>query len=113
MDRIGTSDAEYWKRAPCMFSFFYDPDFFWWLLPLLGTVFWIALLTVLVLALLRWLTASRTTPVIGYQPTPPPYQPSAVEILRQRYARGDIDEATYQQMRERLEASALPGQQHV
>jgi putative membrane protein len=93
-----------------MFRFFSDPDFFWGLLPLLGTLFWIALLVVLILALLRWLTASRTIPIIGYQP-PPPYQPSAVEILRQRYARGDIDEATYQQMRERLEASTLPGQQ--
>lgn len=94
-----------------MFRFFYGPDFFWGLLPLLGTIFWIALLGVLVWALLRWLTASRNIPVIGYQPTPPPYQPSALEILRQRYARGEIDEVTYQQMRERLEASTIPGQQ--
>jgi hypothetical protein len=32
-----------------------------------------------------------------------------MEILRQRYARGEIDTATLEQMRERLEAS---GQRH-
>lgn len=93
-----------------MFRFGHGPDFFWGLIPLLGTIFWIALLGVLVWALLRWLT-TRNAPVIGYHPTPPPYQPSAVEILRQRYARGEIDDMTFQQMRERLEASTPPGQQ--
>lgn len=32
-------------------------------------------------------------------------EPSALEILRQRYARGEIDTATFEQMCERLEAS--------
>lgn len=93
-----------------MFRFGHGPDFFWGLIPLLGTIFWIALLGVLVWALLRWLT-TKSPPVIGYQPIPPLYQPSALEILRQRYARGEIDDATFQQMRERLEASMPPGQQ--
>lgn len=93
-----------------MFRFGFGHDFFWWMIPMLGTLFWIALLGVLVWALLR-LFATRNTPIIGYHPTPPPYQPSAGEILRQRYARGEIDEATFQQMRERLEASTPPGQQ--
>ncbi len=31
--------------------------------------------------------------------------PSALEILRQRYASGEIDATTFEQMRERLEAS--------
>jgi hypothetical protein len=31
--------------------------------------------------------------------------PSALEILRQRYARGEIDTATFEQMRERLQAT--------
>lgn len=42
----------------------------------------------------------------GYQPPPP----SAMEILRQRYARGEIDAVTFDQMRERLEASERPAQ---
>lgn len=33
-------------------------------------------------------------------------EPSAEEILRQRYARGEIDATTFEQMRERLGASA-------
>ena len=37
--------------------------------------------------------------------TPPVGGPSAIEILRQRYARGEIDADTYQQMLERLLAS--------
>ncbi len=88
-----------------------DPGF-WGLIPLIGTILWIALLAILAMALIRWLT-ERNTPMFGYRPTPPPpmYQPSALEILRQRYARGEIDEVTFQQMRERLEASTPPGQQ--
>jgi putative membrane protein len=92
-----------------MFRFVPAPDFFWGLIPLLGTIFWIALLVLLVWALIHWLTM-RNVPLIGYQPTPPVYPPSALEILHQRYARGEIDDMTFQQMRERLEASMLPGQ---
>jgi putative membrane protein len=38
-------------------------------------------------------------------PGMPASGPSAMEILRQRFARGEIDTATFEQMRERLEAS--------
>ncbi len=87
-----------------------------WLMMSLGTVLWIALLVVLVWALIRWLSSKTSTP------TPmtmhmPPGGPSALEILRQRYARGEIDTATFEQMRERLEASDgrsyQPGNQPV
>jgi putative membrane protein len=73
-----------------------------WLMMGLGTILWIAILVVLVWALIRWLN-TRTS-------TPPPSSgvhsgPTALEILQQRYARGEIDTATYEQMRERLEAT--------
>ncbi|EFH81528.1 SHOCT domain-containing protein [Ktedonobacter racemifer] len=37
-----------------------------------------------------------------------PVEPNAMEILRRRYARGEIDGTTFDQMRERLESSAQP-----
>ena len=75
-----------------------------WLMMSLGTILWIALLVVLVWALIRWLNTRTSTPV------PPPLSgvqsgPTALEILQQRYARGEIDTATFEQMRERIEAS--------
>ena len=84
-------------------------DFGWggMLMMSLGTILWIALMVVLVWALIRWINGRTTTPVPPYTSAPPP-SPSALEILRQRYARGEIDTATYEQMREQLEASAHP-----
>jgi putative membrane protein len=75
-----------------------------WLMMAFGTALWIALLVALVWALIRWLNSRTGTPV------PPPTigvqsGPSAEEILRQRYAGGEIDTATFEQMRERLQAS--------
>ena len=92
-----------------MFRFVPVPHFFCGLIPLFGTILWIALLVLLVWALIHWLTM-RNVPLIGYHSTPPVYQPSALDILHQRYARGEIDDMTFQQMRERLEASMSPGQ---
>jgi putative membrane protein len=37
-----------------------------------------------------------------------PFEPDALEILRRRYARGEIDAATFDQVRERLESSGRP-----
>jgi putative membrane protein len=38
----------------------------------------------------------------------PPFGPNALEILRQRYASGEIDGDTFEQMRERLQRSGWP-----
>jgi putative membrane protein len=73
-------------------------------LMLLGMALWIALLVVLVWAIIRWLDRRNTAPPTQ-GPGKPATGPSALEILRQRYARGKIDTATFEQMRERLAAS--------
>jgi uncharacterized membrane protein len=87
---------------------------------LLGTLFWVGLFALLIFGLTRLLTRSqglhapfRANPfVTPQQPQQPTYQPiSAMEILRQRYAHGEIDAVTFDQMRERLQASEQPLQQ--
>ena len=75
-------------------------------LMMVGTTLWIALIVVLIWALIRWLNRKMTPLVPPYSSTPPS-GPSALEILNQRYARGEIDTASYEQMRERLEASSV------
>ena len=77
-----------------------------WLMMSFGTVLWIALLVVLVWALISWLNR-KTTTVAPHNMSVPPGSPSAMEILRQRYARGEIDTATFEHMRERLEDSGV------
>ena len=74
---------------------------------ILGTVLLIALLALLVWAIIRW-TNGKTTSTSPFSTSTPPSGPSALEILNQRYARGEIDTATYEQMRERLESSSMP-----
>jgi len=90
----------------------------WLLLPLvlLFKFFWILLIVLLIAGLVRGFSRrNRWAPYGGrmpfYTPGTPPAQASALEILRQRYARGEIDATTYEQMRERLEASSRPDQQ--
>ncbi len=70
-------------------------------------VFWmvIILLGLLTLAgLLVWAVTrqNRTETPVGRA------NPSALEILRERYARGELDRAAYDEMRERLERTERP-----
>ena len=81
---------------------------FWPLIP----IFWIGMIAFLCWGMSHWFgQRSRPNAVnAGYRPanTPiEPAEPSALEILRRRYARGEIDILTFDQMCERLERSAL------
>jgi putative membrane protein len=75
------------------------------MLGMLGMTLWILLLAVLIWALITWLNRRRNIP----QPRQESLQSSALsarQILEQRYARGEIDQATFQQMREQLGVSS-------
>jgi len=66
----------------------------------IGSLFWLAVLGVVIWALVRLLshhTETHATSPMGRTPT-------ALDILQQRFARGEIDATTFEQMRERLEA---------
>lgn len=73
---------------------------------LLNAVVWVALISLLIWAMSRFIIPR--TPSAG----PIERGPSALDILRQRYARGEIDAATYERMRQQLGADdardALP-----
>ena len=65
----------------------------------LNAVIWIALIGLLIWAVSRLFTNR------GVLTKPLDRGPSAEEILRQRYARGEIDAATFDEMRRRLETT--------
>jgi putative membrane protein len=71
------------------------PMMFWGLLCMV-------LLVLGIWALVRWMSRPTGNDTRMRVPSS---EPSAMEILRRRYAREEIDTATFEQMRERLEAS--------
>ena len=73
-------------------------------LMMLGSTLWMVLLVVLAWAVIRWLNQRTTRPTRQTQ-TLQGSGLTAREILRQRYARGEIDATTFEQMWERLKAS--------
>src|SRR5205809_786814 len=83
----------------------------WWpgmVLPVLSAVFLVTLFIGLAWALLRWIIP-YILPTFADIFGRPPADLSPLEILRQRYAAGEIDAVTFEQMRERLEASYRRG----
>ncbi len=73
-------------------------------LMVLGMTLWVVVLVTLGWAVVRWLSG-RTTEKAPREGTGSGLEPSALEILKQRYARGELDTATFENMRERLESS--------
>ena len=78
----------------------------------LGRIFWLIILGLLIWSVIRWLSSRNRHMHMPpfYTPWTPSAQPSAMEILRQRYARGEIDAVTFDQMRERIEAAERPAE---
>jgi len=70
----------------------------------LNHLLWMVLLIGLALMLLRWLMP-YIMPMLADIFDMAPADIPPMEILRQRYAAGEIDAVTFEQMRERLEAS--------
>ncbi len=70
-------------------------------LMMLGSTLWIVVLVVVAWVVIRWLNHRMISPVRQTQ-TLSGSGSTATEILRQRYAQGEIDAATFEQMRERL-----------
>lgn len=92
---------------PWVYEHMRGDEFGWWpamLLSALNTIFWLALSIGLAWALLRWVFP-YILPIMADIFRGPATEPAALEILRQRYAAGEIDAVTFERMWERLEAS--------
>jgi uncharacterized membrane protein len=74
---------------------------------LFGITLWILLLAVLIWALLPWLNRPWGKPTMQ-RTFPSPKEPTAQEILEQRYTGGEIDHATGEQMREPFQKDLRP-----
>lgn len=68
---------------------------------IVGNLLWLALLCLLIWAMISW-SGVR----VRQRGRATPEALSALEILRQRYARGEIDASMFENMRERLESSS-------
>lgn len=85
---------------------YYESGMGWWMV--LSTLFWLLLAGIAVWALVRFLSRHSEGSTSGStrQGTADmPDGPSAEEILRQRFARGEIDAATFERMQAQLQAS--------
>jgi uncharacterized membrane protein len=71
-------------------------------LMMLGSSLWIVCLIVLAWAVIRWLNQRKLHPALQTA-TLPGGVSTALEIVSQRYARGEIDATTFERMREKLE----------
>ena len=78
------------------------------LLSALSTLIWVALFIWLAWLLLRWIIP-YLMPMFAGNFGMEAENPSALEILRRRYAAGEIDAVTFEQMREQLESSSPRG----
>ncbi|MNR75539.1 hypothetical protein D3C72_61720 [compost metagenome] len=78
----------------CMWG--YGPMGWGWFMMLLASLFWIAVLALIVVVIMRLWPGSST-----FQSSTP-REDEALSILRQRYARGEIDSEEFERKRREL-----------
>lgn len=77
----------------------YGPDAWGWMMMLLGGLFWVAVLVLIVVVIMRlW-------PERGTFRSTAPREDEALSILRKRYASGEIDREDFEQRRRDLTSS--------
>ena len=84
----------------------YYPGMGWWMA--VSILFWLALIGIAVWALVRWVS-HQTRLGSGHQTDSTITGSTAQEILRQRFARGEIDSETFERMRHQLESAGTSG----
>jgi uncharacterized membrane protein len=72
----------------------------WWMI--ISSLIWFGLIAVAVWAFARWANRPNQLNASNIPPAP-----SATEILRQRFARGEIDSVTFERLWRELEASSI------
>jgi putative membrane protein len=79
---------------------YFDPSM--WVGMVVQGALWLLLAAVAVWALVRWL---NRPPRSATPPPNPPEELSALDTLKQRYARGELDTATFEPLRAHLDPS--------
>jgi uncharacterized membrane protein len=93
-------DEFYGMHGPHGPHWFWGPGLFGMVAPLLLTLLWLAPLILLIWYARR----AAMSHAIGKTPAPPVETPAAVEALRQRYVRGEIDFGAFERMLSDLDA---------
>jgi putative membrane protein len=74
------------------------PDQYWswhvWMFPMIMPIFWIV-----VIGLILYLIFGRSSTKPSWPPGPSPEKETALDILKKRYARGEISKAEFEQMK--------------
>ena len=78
-------------------------DLFWMMA---WMTLWVGVFGLVIWAMMRSFGRRYWQPVRHHEWHIQSNEPSALEILNRRYARGELDSATYESMRERIQASA-------
>jgi putative membrane protein len=91
-----------------MWGYYMGSGMAWWMI--FSSLLWLGIAAVAVWALVRWLSNTRPSDSARSRDLPM-QEASAIDILKARYARGEIDTSMFQAMQAELEASDTPASQ--